>query len=138
MYKPCTQLILTDLWAADAADKLGFEVDTYNHLFQKWESWFVLLLVNDPFSDWVSRARKWRITVTESGPNAAERFLPQVRDWAEDVNGNWMMVTEILADDPRWIGNARQTGIHNPFTECRRIIERNSTPFPQFSEVIEP
>lgn len=77
------------------------------------------------------------ITVTSDGPNAVERFLPQLGDLIETVNDTHFIVTELLSDDPVWVGNKNQSGIQNPFIECRRIIERNGIPFPQFSEVIK-
>lgn len=129
IYKPKTILIMTELWAAAAAHKLGFEVESEIPFSANTSVWT---------HGFIRAAKGWKITVTEFGPNAAERFLPQLGDWAEDVNGNRMLVIEILADDPRWIGNAYQSGIQNPFIECRSIIERNGIPFPQFSEVIEP
>ena len=65
MYKPGTQLIINEVWAAIAARTLGFELDSGRiHWDKKTEFW------NTGFS--VS-ADKWRIPVTESGPNAAER-----------------------------------------------------------------
>ncbi len=116
MYKPGTQLIMVEPWSREAAIKLGFLVEPYN----------------------TRGVTDWRITVTESGPNAAERFLPQRNDLIETVNDTHFIVTELLPDDPTWVGNKNQSGIQNPFIECRSIIERNGIPFPQFSEVIEP
>ena len=133
VYKPGTQLIITELWAAAAAHKLGFEAQS-NPNNNKY------VILND--IGWIDMflpdARVWRITVTESGPNAAERFLPQRNDLIETVNDTHFIVTELLPDDPTWVGNKNQSGIQNPFIECRSIIERNGIPFPQFSEVIEP
>lgn len=130
MYKPNTALILTDLWAASAAHKLGFEMESYrqnsiNHPLMQggWEKGF-------KHSD----HDKWRITVTESGSNAAEKFYPQRNDLIETVNNTHFIVTELLPDDPTWVGNKNQSGIHNPFIECLRIIERDGIPFPQFLE----
>lgn len=128
VYKPGTQLIITELWAAAAAQKLGFEVESKTFSSNDWQKMFIAQ----------SRFCQWRITVTESGPNAAERFLPQRNDLIETVNDTHFIVTELLPDDPTWVGNKNQSGIQNPFIECRSIIERDDTPFPQFSEVIEP
>ena len=119
MYKPGTQLIMHDLWAREAALKLGFEIAGGYRTVE---------------SVWFPR----RIVVTSDGPNAAERFLPQRNDLIETVNDTHFIVTELLPDDPTWVGNKNQCGIQNPFIECRRIIERNGISFPQFSEVIEP
>ena len=142
MYKPGTQLIITDLWAAAAAHKLGFEVESGFPNPAFGEHWVKGVashrrVGNDGAYYWLD-IKKWRITVTESGPNAAERFLPQRNDLIETVNDTHFIVTELLPDDPTWVGNKNQSGIQNPFIECRSIIERNGIPFPQFSEVIEP
>ena len=85
MYKPGTQLILNDLWAAAAAHKLGFSVTTVfedldgsitrrGHFYSSSHPESTEILVH------------WRITVTESGPNAAEKFLPQTKDTLADLN----------------------------------------------------
>lgn len=138
MYKPGTQLIINKLWAAAAAHKLGFEIESHCKYFHKNEEdaerkWII------GFSyGWPHDQDKWRIIVTKSGPNATERFLPQRNDLIETVNDTHFIVTELLPDDPTWVGNKNQSGIQNPFIECRSIIERDDTPFPQFSEVIEP
>ncbi len=121
MCKPGTQLIMVEPWAREAAIKLGFLVEPYN----------------------TRGVTDWRITVTESGPNAAERFLPQVGDFI--FNGECVKVV----DDFNGLGVpgfihptcAAETLTVKGFrydTGARRIIERNGTPFPQFSEVIEP
>lgn len=119
MYKPGTQLIITDLWAREAALKLGFKITggyrtAEGVLFPR------------------------RIVVASDGPNAAERFLPQRNDLSETVDGDFFIVTEVLEDDPTWVANKYQTGPHNAFVECKRIVKRNGIPFPKFSEVIEP
>lgn len=125
VYKPGTQLIITDLWAAIAARTLGFELDSGRiHWDKKTEFW------NTGFS--VS-ADKWRIPVTESGPNAAERFLPQVFDVVMlGENDAMRSIGEI--DDGTYYSPC---GDFWPLSEVKRIIERNGIPFPQFSEVIE-
>lgn len=66
MHKPGTQLIMDKLWAAHAAYELGFALGsdnpkTHRSGFPGWRPGFNV------------RADRWRITVTESGPNAAER-----------------------------------------------------------------
>jgi hypothetical protein len=136
MYKPGTQLIMNQLWAAAAAHDLGFEVESFWQASRGvWTKDFCLYMIEGAS---LTRIDKWRITVTESGPNAAERFYPQRGDLVETVTDTSFIVTELLDDDPVWVGNRNQSGIQNPFAECRRIIERNGTPFPQFSEAIEP
>jgi hypothetical protein len=114
MYKPETQLIMDQLWAAAAAHKLGFEVES-----------------KIPFSDntsvwthgFIRAADAWMITVTKSGPNAAWRFYPDIKD-----NDFYM----------RCDGYGYEY-LDSQDMECfERIIERNGIPFPQFSEVIEP
>lgn len=137
MYKPGTQLILTDLWAAAAAHKLGFEAQS-NPNNNKY------VILND--IGWIDMflpdARVWRITVTESGPNAAERFLPQMGDtvlaWCypdADPQPPAMEVVHRLGDcDQDWC----TFDVTPDGSQVKRIIERNGIPFPQFSEVIEP
>jgi hypothetical protein len=135
MYKPGTQLIIIDVWAAIVARELRFEIDSGRvHWDKKTEFW------NTGFS--VS-ADKWRITVTESGPNAAERFLPQVGDFiftgecvkvVDDFNGLGVpgFIHPTCAAETLTVKGFRYD------TGARRIIERDGIPFPQFSEVIEP
>lgn len=134
MYKPGTQLIITDLWAAAAAHKLGFEVETFEEvdvypttpkyiLPYRWVKGFQVCNVD--FGGSLTVYDKWRITVTESGPNAAERFLPQVDDvlrglsmpdkYANMINKDFMS---------EWL---------RKFSAVK-IIKRNGIPFPQFSE----
>lgn len=112
MYKPGTQLIMVEPWSREAAIKLGFLVEPYN----------------------TRGVTDWRITVTESGPNAAERFLPQVFDVVMlGENDAMRSIGEI--DDGTYYSPC---GDFWPLSEVKRIIERNGIPFPQFSEVIEP
>lgn len=120
MYKPGTQLIMNEQWAREAAIKLGFLVEAYN-----------TQCVTD-----------WRITVTESGPNAAERFLPQLDDLCDTetpaktcILGLGIGVAGGICPET---ANVKIYGDAVYWRKCRRIIERNGTPFPQFSEVIEP
>lgn len=128
MYKPGTKLIITDLWAAAAAHKLGFEVESKTFSSNYWQKMFIAQ----------SRFCQWRITVTESGPNAAERFLPQVDDYVEWAHCHPRIV---CADDLH-----PQSEALIPLSFARmyapqkgvRILERNGIPFPQFSDVIEP
>jgi hypothetical protein len=129
MYKPGTQLIIIDVWAAIVARELRFEIDSGRvHWDKKTEFW------NTGFS--VS-ADKWRITVTESGPNAAERFLPQVDDVVMLAHAA-LIVIGVTADKcfckGDWFPFETVPGDLHPY----RIIERDGIPFPQFSEVIEP
>lgn len=130
MYKPGTQLIMTDLWAAAAAHKLGFEVQSSTRAHT------VPGLIGE--SIWVRRfmeiAEKWRITVTESGPNAAERFLPQVGDLIKF--GEKTLKVLPAKETAMFLHNEIELLDAVDFVD--RIIERNNTPFPQFSEVIEP
>jgi hypothetical protein len=120
MYKPGTQLIMDKLWAAAAAHELGFEVETIHPCSSTgWQSKFL--------SD--KRYTLWRITVTESGPNAAKRFLPQV----DDVLRGFSMPDKYAV----MISEDFMSGWLRKFSAVK-IIERNGTPFPQFSEVIEP
>ena len=147
MYKPGTQLIITDLWAAAAAHKLGFEVEisvTHNGetLVWEWEEYlsdnlyFNLLYPDDDCET------KVFITVTESGPNAAERFLPQVDDLVDTETPN---KTSILGLGVGQCGaickETKKVKIYGDavnWRTCKSIIKRNGIPFPQFSEVIEP
>lgn len=142
MYKPNTQLILNDLWAAAAADKLGFEVETKIKvgLVVSWVKGFNQTPSFTPYE----HLEQWRITVTESGPNAAERFLPQGGDTIADYDWRYL-VDDILAEGS--VGFISVSDAREKFSEydeethgrgAVRIIERNNTPFPQFSEVIEP
>jgi len=114
MYKPGTQLIMVEPWAREAAIKLGFLVEPYN----------------------TRGVTDWRITVTESGPNAAERFLPQVDD-AVDLGDGALRLTGEIFVLPDETTNYSPCGDFWPLSDVKRIIERNGTPFPQFSEVIE-
>jgi hypothetical protein len=138
MYKPGTQLIIDKLWAAAAAHELGFEVETEDYLDQ-WRKGFAFGFIS--INNFIPS--KWRITVTAEGPNAAERFLPQVGDFI--FNGECVKVV----DDFNGLGVpgfihptcAAETLTVKGFrydTGARRIIERNGAPFPQFSGVIEP
>lgn len=72
MYKPNTQLITTDLWAAAAADKLGFSVTT---VFEDLDGSITRRghFYTSSHPESTETLVHWRITVTESGPNAAER-----------------------------------------------------------------
>lgn len=107
MYKPGTQLIMVEPWSREAAIKLGFLVEPYN----------------------TRGVTDWRITVTESGPNAAKRFLPQVDDVLRGFSMPDKYAVMISKDFmSEWL---------RKFSAVK-IIERNGTPFPQFSEVIEP
>jgi hypothetical protein len=107
MYKPGTQLIMVEPWAREAAIKLGFLVEAYN----------------------TKGVVDWRITVTESGPNAAKRFLPQVDDVLRGFSMPDKYAVMISKDFmSEWL---------RKFSAVK-IIERNGIPFPQFSEVIEP
>jgi hypothetical protein len=128
MYKPGTQLIMSKLRAAAAAHELGFKVDSNpnnsEYVIKNDVGWVLLFLPN---------ARVWRITVTESGPNAAERFLPQ-RDDVVDLGDGALRLTGEIDETT----NYSPCGDFWPLSEVRRIIERNGIPFPQFSEVIEP
>ena len=139
MYKPGTQLILNDLWAAAAAHKLGFEVESNpnnnQYVIQKNIGWIEMFLPD---------ARVWRITVTESGPNAAEKFLPQTKDTLADLNWRYL-VDDILAEEVEnfiSVSDARESfSEYEEETHGRgavRILERNGIPFPQFSKVIKP
>lgn len=129
MYKPGTQLIIDTLCAAAAAHEQGFEVESSTRAHT------VPGLIGE--SIWVRRfmekADKWRITVTESGPNAAERFLPQLDDAVNLKDGVLRLTGEI--DENTYYSLC---GDFWPLSEVKRIIERNGAPFPQFSEVIEP
>jgi hypothetical protein len=140
MYKPETQLVMNEIWAAAAAHKLGFEVETKIKIgtVVSWEKGF-----NKPPS-FVPYEHKeqWRITVTESGPNAAERFLPQLDDLCDTetpaktcILGLGIGVAGGICPET---ANVKIYGDAVYWRKCRRIIERNGTPFPQFSEVIEP
>ena len=123
MYKPGTQLIMTDLWAAAAAHKLGFEVESA-----------VLHNDEEKFLHYFdSEKHKWRITVTESGPNAAERFLPQVGDLIEFGE----KTLKVLPAKERALFVHNEIELLDAVDFVDRIIERNNTPFPQFSEVIK-
>jgi broad specificity phosphatase PhoE len=148
MYKPGTQLIITDLWAAAAAHKLGFEVGisvTYNGetLTLEWEEYLSdNLYANLLYPDDDCKIKVF-ITVTESGPNAAEKFLPQVGDILEINEGEGVHVVTVtytseagvvMVLDVPW----EDTWPLNIKNHCRRIIKRDGIPFPQFSEVIEP
>jgi hypothetical protein len=121
MYKPGTQLIINELWAAATARKLGFELDSGRiHWDKKTEFW------NTGFS--VS-ADKWRITVTESGPNAVKKFLPQVDDVLRGLSMPDKYAGMISKDFmSEWL---------RAFSAVK-IIERDGIPFPKFSEVIKP
>lgn len=152
IYKPNTTLILTDLWAAAAADKLGFEIESFSQQRDwKWKPGFRLnpgyaIKISPKNGDaprsFVEMPTQWRITVTESGPNAAENFLPQVGDILEINEGEGVHVVTVtytneagvvMVLDVPW----EDTWPLNIKNHCRRIIERNGIPFPQFSEVIE-
>lgn len=111
MYKPGTQLIMNKLWSAAAAHDLGFEVEVNNTMSIKGKE-----ALNSLFTE-------WRITVTESGPNAAWRFYPDIKD-----NDFYM----------RCDGYGYEYLDSQDMEYFERIIERNGIPFPQFSEVIEP
>lgn len=148
MYKPNTALILTDLWAAAAADKLRFEWAQWNHIYQEWESSEVATLgvcvrrgddifkadENSDYPPIFEEAKKWRITVTESGPNGAGRFLPQAGDLIEFCE----KTLKVLPAKERALFVHNQIELKDAVDFVDRIIERNNTPFPQFSEVIEP
>jgi len=130
MYKPGTQLIMNKLWSAAAAHDLGFEVEVNNTMSIKGKE-----ALNSMFTE-------WRITVTESGPNAAERFLPQLDDLCDTetpaktcILGLGIGVAGGICPET---ANVKIYGDAVYWRKCRRIIERNGTPFPQFSEVIEP
>lgn len=118
MYKPGTQLIMNQLWAAAAAHELGFEVETEDYLDQ-WRKGFAFGFIS--INNFIPS--KWRITVTESGPNAAWRFYPDIKD-----NDFYM----------RCDGYGYEYLDSQDMEYFERIIERNGIPFPQFSEVIEP
>jgi hypothetical protein len=124
MYKPGTQLVMNEIWAAAAAHKLGFEMDSNpnnsEYVIQNDMGWVQLFLPD---------ARVWRITVTESGPNAAKRFLPQVDDVLRGFSMPDKYAVMISKDFmSEWL---------RKFSAVK-IIERNGIPFPQFSEVIKP
>ena len=124
MYKPGTQLVMNEIWAAAAAHKLGFEVETEDYLDQ-WRKGFAFGFIS--INDFIPS--KWRITVTESGPNAAKRFLPQVDDVLRGFSMPDKYAVMISKDFmSEWL---------RKFSAVK-IIERNGIPFPQFSEVIEP
>lgn len=137
MYKPNTQLIMDKIWAAAAAHELGFEVKS-NPNNSKY------VIKND--IGWVdffpSGARVWRITVTESGPNAAERFLPQLDDLCDSETPKKTCILKLGIGVVGAIcpetANVKIYGDAVHYRKCLRIIERNGIPFPQFSEVIEP
>jgi hypothetical protein len=137
MYKPGTQLVMNEIWAAAAAHELGFEVETEDYLDQ-WRKGFAFGFIS--INDFIPS--KWRITVTESGPNAAERFLPQLDDLCDTetpaktcILGLGIGVAGGICPET---ANVKIYGDAVYWRKCRRIIERNGTPFPQFSEVIEP
>lgn len=123
MYKPGTQLIINELWARETAEKLGFELTGGYRTVEG--TWF-----------------PHRIVVTSDGPNAAERFLPQLDDLADTETPN---KTSILGLGVGLVGavckeknSVKIYGDAANWRTCKRIIERNGIPFPQFSEVIEP
>ena len=110
MYKPGTQLIINELWARETAEKLGFELTGGYRTVEG--TWF-----------------PHRIVVTSDGPNAAERFLPQVGDVLRGFSMPDKYAGMISKDFmSEWL--RRFSAV--------KIIERNGIPFPQFSEVIEP
>ena len=123
MYKPGTQLIIDEPWAAAAADRLGFKLTGGYRTVE-------------------GTLFPHRIVVTSDGPNAAERFLPQLGDtvlaWCypdADPQPPAMEVVHILGDcDQDWC----TFDVTPDGSQIKRIIERNGIPFPQFSEVIEP
>lgn len=127
MYKPGTQLIITDLWAAAAAHKLGFEVETFER--EVFDFTGKLKTPTRWLQFFERYNHKWRVTVTESGPNAAERFLPKEGDLAFCVETSSPL--EIPEGPGIFQALAKMTGLIP-------VLYRNGIPFPQFSEVIEP
>lgn len=135
MYKPGTTLIITDLWAAAAAHKLGFEVESFWQASRGvWVKDFCLYMIEGAS---LITINKWRITVTESGPNAVKKFLPQVDDVVMLAYAA-LIVIGVTADKcfckGDWFPFETVPGDLHPY----RILERDGTSFPQFSEVIEP
>lgn len=129
MYKPGTQLIMNELWAAAAAHKLGFVVhsnpNNNEYVIQNDIGWVHMFLPD---------VRVWRITVTESGPNAAERFLPQVGDLID--HGGSAVTVLPTGETALFVHN--EIELDGATVLFERVIERNGIPFPQFSEVIAP
>lgn len=105
-------LIIDELWAAAAAHKLGF----------------VFFL--DPFN---ARAMDWRIKVTDTGANAAEKFMPMVGDLIQDTGKNYGVIVNILHEDGGVFCQFEKRSI---CFECDKIIERphngEMVPFPAY------
>lgn len=126
--KPGDTLIIRELWAVAAAHKLGFEpIPFYDGRPQpkykkkgskyRFEAYDCEGCLYDA----------WCILATETGPNAAERFLPQAGDYCKFT----MNKAVIPIDAPLAL-----TAQAHDFNSFDRIVERphngEMMPFPKY------